>query len=118
MNKWQRKPNRKQKPKTQRGRKTAAPTNVFSRAFRIGKTREELKQQLHNFCVRFIELKHIHYPSISKQAAKLYIAKWLKLDENLNPTGLTIEQLEYRVRKARNMLLALRRRTNQLNIKE
>ena len=90
-------------------RKSKTKSNVFSRAFRIGKTREELKQQLHNFSVRWIELKTSNYKSTPQQS-RAYIAKWLKLDDSLNPTGLTIEQLEYRVRKMRNMLLTLRKR--------
>ena len=94
-------------------RKSKTKSNVFSRAFRIGKTREELKQQLHNFSVRWIELKTSNYKSTPQQS-RAYIAKWLKLDDSLNPTGLTIEQLEYRVRKMRNMLLTLRKRIELL----
>ncbi len=88
-------------------------SNVFNRAFRIGTSREELKQQLHNFCVRWMDLKTANYKSTPTEA-KDYLAKYLKLDTSLNPTGLTVEQLEYRVRKVRNMLLALRKRIQLL----
>jgi len=102
------------KQKTQKGNKRGTPkTNVFSRAFRIGKSREELKQQLRNFIIRYIELKTRAYPTVSPEKAKSDVAKSLKLEENLSPVGLTIEQLDYRTRKMRKKLLDLRLRIDK-----
>jgi hypothetical protein len=77
--------------------------------FKVGNNHEELRIQFNNFYSRYEKLKLEKSNAIDPVTIKKDIYKKLKIDEDFGLSGLPAPQLQYRVRKIKEILRNYRR---------
>ena len=88
---------------------------IKGKTYRVGKTQDELRLQFSNFSTRYINLAIASYKTVNKKKAIQQIIDNTKTEYNgaFVYHGLSIPQMQHRVRKLKQMLdtLRLKRKT-------
>jgi len=100
------------KYKKTKKKKPSVNAVIKKKVFKVGSSTQELRMQFHNFLSRYVNIKLDSNKRNSRAKIEKDLSKELKINYNeaIDINGLTLRQMQYRVRRLKEMLDSLRKK--------